>query len=108
MIMRESGSGSRRYFDLFLTANELSFSAVHIAAYCNDMEAVKNMVVRGLGISVVPAVSVAKEVKQGELLAFDLTGDREEDMRVFYLVAKKDRRKNSLKQQFINYVKEKY
>lgn len=108
VIMRESGSGSRRYFDLFLTANELSFSAVHIAAYCNDMEAVKNMVVRGLGISVVPEVSVAKEIKQGELLAFDLTGDREEDMRTFYLVAKKDRRKNSLKQQFINYVKERY
>lgn len=106
VIMRESGSGSRRYFDLFLTAHELSLSAVHIAAYCNDMEAVKNMVARGLGVSVVPAVSVAREVERGELLAFDLSGDREEDMRTFYLVAKKDRRKNSLKQQFIKYVKE--
>ena len=106
VIMRESGSGSRRYFDLFLTAHDLSFSSVHIAAYCNDMEAVKNMVARGLGVSIVPAVSVAREVEQGNLLAFDLTGDREEDMRTFYLVAKRDRRKNSLKQQFVTYVKE--
>ena len=108
VIMRENGSGSRRYFDLFLTAHGLSFSSVHIAAYCNDMEAVKNMVARGLGVSIVPAVSVAREVERGDLLAFDVTADRKEDMRTFYLVAKKDRKKNSLKQQFVKYVKERY
>ena len=82
--------------------------AAVMARLGNDMEAVKNMVARGLGVSIVPAVSVAREVERGDLLAFDVTADRKEDMRTFYLVAKKDRKKNSLKQQFVKYVKERY
>ena len=108
VIMRENGSGSRRFFDLFLTANDLKFSSIRIAAFCNDMEAVKNMVAKGVGISIAPELSVAKEISKEEVIAFDLTKGKTVDMRTFYLVTKREKRKNSLKNQFVQYVKKMY
>ena len=106
--MRENGSGSRRFFDLFLTANGLKFSSIRIAAFCNDMEAVKNMVAKGVGISIAPELSVAKEISKKEVIAFDLTKGKTVDMRTFYLVTKREKRKNSLKNQFVQYIKKMY
>ena len=108
VIMRETGSGSRRFFDLFLNENGLKFSSLHIAAFCNDMEAVKNMVAKDVGISIVPKLSVEKEIRGGELIAFDLNKGEALDMRTFYLVVKREKRKNSLKNQFVQYVKQLY
>ena len=108
VIMRENGSGSRRFFDLFLTANGLKFSSIRIAAFCNDMEAVKNMVAKGVGISIAPELSVAKEISKKEVIAFDLTKGKTVDMRTFYLVTKREKRKNSLKNQFVQYIKKMY
>ena len=105
VIMRETGSGSRRFFDLFLTENDLQFSKIHIAAFCNDMEAVKNMVAKDVGISITPRISVEKEIEEGNLIAFDLTRGSNLDMRTFYLVTKREKRKNILKNQFVQYVK---
>ena len=108
VIMRESGSGSRKFFDLFLTENGLSFSSVHIAAFCNDMEAVKNMVARGVGVSIAPELAVLREIRAGELIEFGLNKSGGLDLRTFYLVTKKDRRRNHLKNRFIQYVTETY
>ena len=79
--MRESGSGSRKFFDLFLTENGLSFSSVHIAAFCNDMEAVKNMVARGVGVSIAPELAVLREIRAGELIEFGLNKSGGLDLR---------------------------
>ena len=108
VIMRESGSGSRRFFDLFLTGNGLSFSSMHIAGFCNDMEAVKNMIARGIGVSIAPAISVRREIAEGELLAFDLGKGKVNENRTFYLVTRREKRMNQLKSQFIQYVRELY
>ncbi len=108
VIMRESGSGSRRFFDLFLAENGLSFSSIQIAAFCNDMEAVKNMVSRGIGVSIVPELSVMREIRLGELTAFDLNKGGSVDMRTFYLATRRERRKNPLKARFVQYVTEMY
>jgi DNA-binding transcriptional LysR family regulator len=41
---------------------------------CDSMEAIKHMVERGLGVAVLPEVSVEEEVTRGVLATVDLTG----------------------------------
>ena len=42
------------------------------------------------------------------MIAFDLTKGKTVDMRTFYLVTKREKRKNSLKNQFVQYIKKMY
>jgi DNA-binding transcriptional LysR family regulator len=68
-ISRESGSGTRECIDDFFKLNGVSLDEVNLVMELGSREAIKGAVAAGLGVAVVSATTVAKEIKLGELVA---------------------------------------
>jgi LysR family transcriptional regulator, transcriptional activator of the cysJI operon len=68
-ISRESGSGTRECIDEFFKLNGVSLDEVNLVMELGSREAIKGAVAAGLGVAVLSATTVAKEVKLGELVA---------------------------------------
>ncbi len=64
-IVREPGSGTRRTFEDVMKAHGLPWKAAWV---CNNADTIKAAVIAGLGVSVVSARTVEKEVRAGELM----------------------------------------
>lgn len=88
MIMRESGSGSKKTADVFMDKLGIDESKINIIARINDQEAIKNMVASGLGISVISELAVRNFLSEKRVLGFDL--DKRYSGRQFYLIHRKD------------------
>lgn len=84
-VMREPGSGTRRWLELYLQ-DELPGGAggLHVAAEMGSLCAVKQAVIHGLGVSMVSARSVRAEVEAGLVQAVEIDGH--EFTRWFYLI----------------------
>ena len=67
MILREKGSGTKLEAEKFLDKEGISKDKIHVVAYMNDTEAIKNSVMAGLGISI-----VSKKAAEKLNLAFHL------------------------------------
>lgn len=63
-ILREKGSGTRELFQALLKANGID---CNIAWECNNTEAIKSAVEKGLGVSVISKRFVQKEIGEGKL-----------------------------------------
>ena len=72
VIVRESGSGSKKYADAVLDEMRISEDELHICARLNDSESIKNMVLRGLGIALISEKAVEKYVNEDILLSFEI------------------------------------
>lgn len=70
MIMREEGSGSLQSAEQFLRRIGLTEDQLNIIARVDDTEAIKRMVARGMGVTVISDLAIQGEVKNGELLLF--------------------------------------
>ena len=70
VILREKGSGSLKAANAFLTDAGYSEEDLHVAARTNDPEAIKNMVVRGLGISMISSRAAEDYRRENRLLVF--------------------------------------
>lgn len=70
VILREEGSGSLKAANAFLTNAGYSEEDLHIAARTNDPEAIKNMVVQGLGISMISSKAAEDYRRENRLLVF--------------------------------------
>lgn len=82
MILREPGSGTRAMVERGFGGGPLEPKMV-----LGSAEAIKAVVARGLGVSVLSEWTVAPEVRRGELVAVELTGDRwSRDLHVVRLV----------------------
>ncbi|MBP1737307.1 MAG: transcriptional regulator, LysR family [Oscillospiraceae bacterium] len=64
MILRETGSGTRKTFEDELRRQQLS---PHVSWTCSNTDTIKAAVARGLGISAVSRLAVEREVASGEL-----------------------------------------
>jgi len=71
LILRETGSGSRLAFEQHCIQSRLSYAS-HIEFGSND--AVKHAVIAGLGVAVVPKLSVLPELKLGLINTLALKG----------------------------------
>ena len=88
VILRESGSGSRKSADLFLDNAGIAEKDLHITARINDQEAIKNLVASGMGVSIISERAAKNFLEEKRLLMFELpeySGSRE-----LYLVYRKN------------------
>jgi DNA-binding transcriptional LysR family regulator len=80
LILREAGSGLRHFFEKALEQVGRSLSDFRIALELGSNEAIKESVLRGVGVAVLSDLAVRKELQAGKLRALglsDLNCDRE-------------------------------
>jgi DNA-binding transcriptional LysR family regulator len=74
LILREPGSGSRWCLEKALAGAGTSLDDLQITLELGSNEAIKEAVARGLGVAVLSAQAVQKEVAAGELHALGIAG----------------------------------
>ena len=102
IILREKGSGTKKAADLFLEREGISKDDLHVVAYMNDPEAIKNSVAAGLGISIVSKKAAENMILEKRLLSFEFS--QYTNGRKFYIIYKKDYVLKSFISTFINYI----
>ena len=103
MIMRESGSGTRRETDAYLKRIGRSVSDLNVAVYMNNIEGIKSMVASGRGVTILSERAARDAIETGRVLGFELEQDGPyRDICITYL---KNRRLTKTEQAFLNFVK---
>ena len=87
IILREEGSGSLKAAGTFLANAGWSESDLHVVARTNDPEAIKNLVARGLGISLISSRAAENYSRENRLLVFPFPENA--GRRLFWSVTKK-------------------
>lgn len=80
LLLREAGSGSRWCLEQALAVAGRSLADLRVAADLGSNEAIKEAVLRGLGLAVLSTHALHREVRAGQLLALGVDGlilDRE-------------------------------
>lgn len=80
MVLREAGSGLRHCFEKSLAKAGCSIADLDVVAELGSNEAIREAVLRGLGVGVLSEYAVQKQLKAGRLVAVkvrDLKCDRE-------------------------------
>lgn len=103
-IIREAGSGTRKEFERIIEESGLSKSSINIVAQMNSIEAIKQSVSMGLGVSIVSLLSVQDYLNCGLLRAFDIEGL--ELSRAFYVIHLGNRPLSPLGSVFLKYLSE--
>lgn len=103
MIMRESGSGTRKETDNYLKSIGKSLSDLNITAYMNNIEGIKSMVASGRGSTILSERAASDAIKAGRVLCFDLEEDG--PYRDIYIAYLKNRSLTRTEQEFLCYVK---
>ena len=106
MILREEGSASKYAVDLFLRQAGVPESSLNVTARISDPEAIKNMVAKGIGISIMSVLAAENYEKQRLLLTFPFPG--EGCHRSFYLLQRKDGLRQERVQEFSRFLLDYY
>lgn len=106
VILREEGSGSLKAADTFLANAGYSAGDLHVAARTNDPEAIKNLVVRGLGISLISSRAAENYSRENRLLVFAFP--EISARRLFYTAVKKAGVLPECAKDFLRYLKQYY
>jgi DNA-binding transcriptional LysR family regulator len=80
LILREAGSGLRHCFEKSLDKAGLSLADIPVALELGSNEAIKEAVIRGVGVAILSTYAVQKELRAGRLHALevrDLDCDRD-------------------------------
>jgi DNA-binding transcriptional LysR family regulator len=80
LVLRESGSGLRHCFEKALRKAGRSLEDLNVAAELGSNEAIREAVLRGVGIAMLSEYAVKKELRAGRLVAVKVNGlncDRE-------------------------------
>ncbi|WP_321329003.1 selenium metabolism-associated LysR family transcriptional regulator [uncultured Ilyobacter sp.] len=101
-ILREEGSGTRKVFEAAMKNNHIKYKE---SFTLGNTEAIKEIIMTGLGISCLSKLTVKKELDEGKLRGYKLKNfeiDRE-----FNLIHHKDKHFSPLMKEFIKKGKEK-
>ncbi|HYC36076.1 MAG TPA: LysR family transcriptional regulator [Usitatibacter sp.] len=71
-VGREQGSGTREVIDHYLRKAGLRLDALQVVMEASSPEALKGLVATGIGFSIMSRVTVAKEIRLGELVPVPL------------------------------------
>lgn len=104
MIFREDGSGTKSMTDIFLTRTNVTPKDLHVVARVSSPDVQKDMISRGVGISILSESVVLTQVESGELLQFEL--DEQPMTRNIYLVRRKKASLSEYAKKFIAYALE--
>jgi DNA-binding transcriptional LysR family regulator len=74
MILRESGSGTRACFERALTSRNMTLADLHVRLEVGSNDAVKDAVLRQLGVAVLSIRTVQSELAAGRLLEKPIKG----------------------------------
>lgn len=88
IILREEGSGSRKFVYELLNKLHIPEDSLEVTARLNDQESIKNLVANGLGISIISKAAACSPGSDQKLLVFDLPVVA--DSRSLYLVYHKN------------------
>ena len=89
IVLREEGSGTLRETEKILEGKGFSIEAFKVAGIFGSVEAVKQTVIAGLGISILSKMSVTADLRNGALTEIRIKGLRMK--RKFFLVTHKKR-----------------
>ena len=101
-IAREQGSGTDRTLQRYMARMGYDPRDLHIVARLDDPETIKRMGTQGAGVSVLSALSVRQERKDGRALVFPMDG--EGLRRTIYLVHRQNLACTAGEKQFLNFV----
>lgn len=102
IIFREEGSGTRSLVMDKLKEKEIDISNLHILAYVEDTETIKEMVSLGLGLSFLSEKSIKKDIKLNNYKVFYIK--EIEFKRKFYFVYHKNRQLSPLSETFKEHI----
>lgn len=105
-IYRESGSGTRQEFEKICVKHGVNPSSIRIAAQFNSIDAIKQAVSKGLGVSIMSYMSIEDYVSFGRIKAFDI--ENFDLKRSFYIVTHKKRPLSPVNSEFLKYVTDYY
>lgn len=104
-VCREHGSGTREVVDVYFRAHGLSADDLHVEMELGSREAIKGAVEAGLGIAIVSASTVAREVKLGDLVAVRLDPPLYRELSVVYT---QDKFRPKLLEAFLEFIERRF
>lgn len=104
-LLRESGSGTRKTMEKWLTRMGIDPARLNIVAVLGSTDSVKQGLKAGLGVSIVSRRAIQEELDSGALITRPLDGDPM--IRSFYIITHKKRSLPPQYQAFRNFLKEK-
>lgn len=104
-IMREDGSGTRQETEKALVDGHAIFKDVNVIARISNMSIIKQVVSRGLGVSIVSEQVVKETAAQEKLRYFRIRGL--EKKRCFYMAYNKNTSLSPIAERFMEFVHEK-
>ena len=103
IIMRETGSGTQKEIDNFLSSHQINVTSLQVVARMNDLESIKHSIANGLGISILSTLSIRDMIASGQLMEFPLNGSGH--LRNLYIVYSKHRILKPHVKQLIRFLK---
>ena len=103
-IMREDGSGTKQEMEQALVNGKAVFKHIEVIAKMTNMEAVKQVVGRGLGVSIVSEQVVKETAESEKIRYFKIQGL--EKKRCFYLIYNKNVVLSPTAELFLKFVRE--
>ena len=100
MVLREVGT--KKSANRYLDAMGISEENLQVVARVNDQETVKNMVARGMGVSLISEVAARDFVKERRLLKFSLPDYNSEQF--IYLIYRTRFGSEPKVQDFVNFL----
>lgn len=105
-IYRESGSGTRQESEKIFIKHGIEPASIKVAARFNSIDAIKQSVSQGLGVSIMSYVSIEDYIKFGQIKAFDIEGF--DLTRAFYVVTHRKRPLSPVNSVFLKYMLDSY
>jgi len=103
LVMREEGSGTRQMIEKTLKDNKIDVSSLSVSLYLGSTEAIKTAVEDGLGVSILSAWAVRKEIQAGTLVASHFKDAR--FLRHFSLIRRKKGFTSHTLEEFLSFLK---
>jgi len=104
LIMREIGSGTRELFVKELEKNKLSVESLNIIAHIENTESIKQMVRKGMGVSIISKAAIMDDEKFGLFKSYQIKNLKLN--RSFYFAFPKKRTLAPLEEKFKEHVVE--
>lgn len=106
VIMRESGSGTRRETEKFLRQSGIDVDQIPVVATISNQETIKKSVSNGMGVSIISSAAADDYVRQGLVLHFNLNGG--DVYRKLYMVWNRSNKPGTAARTFLQFVRELY
>ena len=103
MIFREAGSATQMRIDNYLTELNIHHKEMQVVAYVSMPEVLKELVARGVGVSILSEMVVRDEERAGKLLVFPL--EEQPLKRNIYMAYRKKGPLNQSANAFISFVR---